>query len=104
MSLQFNTMSAMSLSMSYLTNISYIGFLKHIVFVCVCVFVFVFGSTTSMSDMSMSYLKSLNPLLLKNIKYIGSLNHIVFDFLCVFVFACEYGQTDKPTNKQNFHL
>ena len=71
-----------------LTNI--IGSLKHLVFVFVCVFVFVFVfvSTTSMSittmfymSMSISYLKSLNPVLFKNITYIGSLKHFVF--VCV---------------------
>ena len=61
------------------------GSLKHFVFVfyCVLVVLFVFVSTKSMSittlsEMSVSYLKSLNPLLFKNITYIGSLKHFVF--------------------------
>ena len=41
--------------------------------------------TIGIMSMSMSYLKSLNPMLFKNITYFGSLKYFVFVFVCVFV-------------------
>ena len=53
---------------------------------------------------SMSYLKSLNPLLFKNITNIGSLKHFGFVFICVFVSVCvidiaRWQLTSSPTQQ-----